>query len=77
MTDIATKGKKMVAKGAKQIGNKLKEGKEQFQEEFLSSASVGRGSTETDLEMFVDHEVDELIGNDVDGEKEQFKSYAG
>ena len=68
----------MVQKGAKQIGNKLQKGKEQFQEEFLSSNSVGRGGTETDFDMFVDQDADELIGvNDGDDENQQFKTYAG
>ena len=68
----------MVQKGAKQISNKLQKGKEQFQEEFLSSNSVGRGGTETDLDMFVDHDVDELIGgNDGDDENQAFQTYAG
>ena len=68
----------MVQKGAKQIGNKFQKGKEQFQEEFLSSNSVGRGGTETDLDMFVDHDVDELIGgNDGDDENQSFQTYAG
>ena len=45
----------MVQKGAKSIGGSLRKGKEHFEEEFLSSNSVGRGSTETDLEVFADN----------------------
>ena len=39
---------------------------------------MGRGGTETDFDMFVDQDADELIGvNDGDDENQQFKTYAG
>ena len=64
----------MAQKGAKSIERSLQKGKEHLQEEFSRSSNVGRGGSETDLDVFAGEgdSANLLESSEAkDGEKEQ------
>ena len=64
----------MAQKGAKSIERSLQKGKEHLQEEFSRSSNVGRGGSETDLDVFAgDGDSSNLLGSTegLEAEKDQ------